>query len=403
MTGDKLSIRCAIRKLALALAAMSLTLGGKSVAIAAECFDDQRIGLFTERHYSELNAKTRSKAGDTKIDHMATTALRITRANVVSIKANSRQNAITMARGDGLSVLAYLEVEASSSEIKLQFGQTSLVMVETAARLQFLNSVDGSILGESSDFGKSTGLDIEHALPEMLQPTLVMMSEKAARDACKNGLSSGPTVAKAPGSTDLESANEDRALISEIQHVLIDLGYYTGDVDGIAGGLTHRAIEHAESEMRQPVTGQPSKMLLVKLNKRLVTDTQVLLKSLGRIKGEPSGILNRETKMAIKAFEREQGLYSDGKPDGDLVTILEAEVSGEIALSSAESELDPRLRFRIEELLVDLGYLNGVPSGEDSFDLTEAIRQAELKHGLPVDGVPDLSLYRKLQSIRHGS
>jgi len=386
-----------------AFAVVSSIFGSTSVAVAADCFADLRVGLFTERHFSELDAKTRSKAGDPKIDHMATTALRSTRANVVSISADIKENAVTQARGDGLPVLAYLDVEATSSEIEMQFGKTNMVTVETATRLQFLSSTDGTVLSESSDFGKSAGLDIEHALPGLLEPTLASMAEQAAREACKNGLSSGTVIAEAQGFTQSKPSIEDSALVSEIQHVLTDLGYDVGEPDGIAGGLTRRAIERAESEMRRPTTGEPSEGLLIRLNEKLVTDAQVLLKGLGRIKGEPSGVLNRETRMAIKAIEREQGLHSDGEPDGDLINILEAELNGASVSSETEAEVDPRLRFRIEELLFDLGYLNSPPSGEDSFDLTEAIRQAELKHGLPVDGMPDLSLFRKLQSARRGS
>lgn len=61
------------------------------------------------------------------------------------------------------------------------------------------------------------------------------------------------------------------------------------------------------------------------------------------------------------------------------------------------------LRFRIEGLLVELGYLNGVPSGEATLDSREAIRQAEIELGLSVDGKPDLALMRVLQSRKDGS
>jgi len=385
------------------LAMMGSIFGQATAAIADDCFDNQRIGLYTERHYSELDAKTRNKAGDPKIDHMATTALRGTRANVVSIRADTRENAVILARDDGLPVLVFLDVEAGSFEIEMQFGQTNLVTIEAAARLQFLSSANGTVLGESSDFGKSSGLDIEQALPAMLQPTLASMAEEAAREACKNGLISNAVVAQAPSAPSPTLSPEDRALITDLQHVLADLGYDVGVPDGLAGGLTRRAIQRAEADLRQPVTGKPSEPLLVKLNERLVTNAQSLLRDLGKIKGEPSGVLNRETRIAIKAIEREQGLFADGEPDGDVMNILEAKASGAQAPLEQETEIDAGLRYRIEELLVDLGFLQSAPSGEDSFDLTEAIRQAEIELGLPVDGVPDLSLYRKLQSTNRGS
>ena len=398
----------------LTLAVLGSIFGSPAAVVAADCFDDQRVGLFTERHFSELDAKTRSKAGDPKIDHMATTALRGMRANVVSISAETKENAISQARGDGMPVLAYLDVEASSSKIDMQYGKTSMVTVETAARLQFLSSADGAVLGESSDFGKSAGLDIEQALPDMLQPTLASMAEEAAREACKNGLSGNALVAKAaPSTTAAPSPQpapslEDRALVSDIQYLLIDLGYEIGEADGIAGGLTKTAIKQVEQDLRLPATGKPSAGLRTKLQGRLkqvVTETQSLLKALGRVKGEPSGVLTGETTQAIETVELEYNLPFDGKPDTDVLSVLRAELrGGDAQTSSTASNDDPALRLRVEKLLFKLGFLNTPPSGQETFESREAIVRAETEFGLSnVDGQPDIELYRVLDAAARGS
>ena len=90
------------------LTAISLLLASSSAVHGADCFDDQKIGLFTERHYSELDAATRDRASDPKIDHLAKTALRSTRADVISIKADSKEAALSQARGEKLAVLAFI-------------------------------------------------------------------------------------------------------------------------------------------------------------------------------------------------------------------------------------------------------------------------------------------------------
>lgn len=392
----------------LAFATVSLIFGSTSTAVATDCFDDQRIGLFTERHFSELDAKTRSKAGDPKIDHMATTALRGTRANIVSINADTKDNAVTQARGDGLPVIAYLNVDASSSKIEMQYGKTSMVTVETAARLQFLSSADGAVLSESSDFEKSAGLDIEHALPDMLEPTLATMAEEAAREACRNGLSGSTVVAKADVATAPARPIEDRTLVSDIQYLLIDLGYEIGEADGIAGGLTKTAIKQVEQDLRLPATGEPSAGLRTKLQGRLkqvVTETQSLLKALGRVKGEPSGVLTGETVQAIETVELKHNLPFDGKPDNDVLSILRAELrGGETQTSSTSSNDDPALRLRVERLLFKLGFLETPPSGQETFESREAIVRAETEFGLSkVDGQPDIELYRVLDAAARGS
>ena len=407
----KAAARSRLETTALALISGLTAVTAPTSLSAADCFDDLRIGLFTERHYSELDAKTRSKAGDAKINHLATNALRGTRANVVSLKADTKDDAVARAQGDGLAVLAYLDVEASSYEIEMQFGQTSMVTIETAARLQFLNSANGSVLAESSDFGKSAGLDIEQALPEMLQPTLASMAEEAAREACKKGLGGTALVAQSATATSATPAApppQDQALVSEIQYLLIDLGYDIGEADGIAGGLTQTAIKQVQQDLRLPANGKPSAGLRTKLEGRLkqvVTETQSLLKALGRVKGEPSGVLTGETVQAIETVELEYNLPFDGKPDTDVLSILRAELrGGDAQSSSTSSDNDPALRLRVEKLLFKLGFLETPPSGQETFESREAIVRAETEFGLSkVDGQPDIELYRVLDAAARGS
>ena len=291
----------------------------------------------------------------------------------------------------------------------MQFGQTDMVTIETATKLQFLNSDDGHVLGESSDFGKSAGLDIEQALPELLQPTLAAMTEEAARAACKNGLTSQPVVAKAaPPSTPAAPA-ADPALVSSIQYVLSDLGYNVGTPDGIAGGRTRQAILEAQRNLRLQPTGKPSEGLLRKLedqSRQMVTKTQHLLKELELIKSEPSGVLTTETSQAIERIELKHGLPPDGRPDADLISVLHAERNGGGTddRSSPTTPNDPGLRLRIERLLVRLGYLETPPSSEETFEGREAIRRAETELGLNVvDGMPDIELYRVLEAKARGS
>ena len=396
--------------------ATGLLLGSAATAQAADCFDGQRIGLFTERHYSELDAATRDRAGDPKIDHLAKTALRATRADVISIKADSKESALSQARGDALAVLAYLDLEAASHEIQMQFGQTEMVTIETTTKLQFLSSENGRVLGESSDFGKSAGLDIEQALPELLQPTLASMAEEAARAACKNNRASEPAVAKviAPSQNTATprkpaSPPADKALVSKIQYLLDELDYDVGVPDGIAGGQTRQAIMAAQRELRLPPTGKPSETLLRKLEDRsrqMVAETQHLLKELGRIKSEPSGVLNGETTQAIEKVELQHELPFDGKPDRDVISILKAELRGGGASepSTSIAQNDPALRLRIERLLFKLGYLETPPTGQETFESREAIVRAETELGLNVvDGIPDLELYRALDARERGS
>ena len=243
-----------------------------------------------------------------------------TRADVISIKAESKESALSQARSDKLAALAYLDVEAESHEIQMQFGQTDLVTIETTAKLQFLNSRDGRVLGESSDFGKSAGLDIEQALPELLKPTLASMAKEAARAACRNGLFSEPVVAQATAPSKPAPPPADTALVRDIQHALIALGYDVGTPDGIAGRQTNKAILEAERALRLPSTGKPSEMLLAKLkshSRQMATTAQPLPEASSRIDSAPSGVQHGEAVQAIETTKLEQLKTAPSSPTSD--------------------------------------------------------------------------------------
>ena len=119
MADSGLDGRTGVRRWHVLAAATGLLLVSTAASHAVDCFDGQRIGLFTERHFSELDAATRNRASDPKIDHLAKTALRGTRADVISIKAESKESALSQARSDKLAALAYLDVEAESHEPRI--------------------------------------------------------------------------------------------------------------------------------------------------------------------------------------------------------------------------------------------------------------------------------------------
>lgn len=377
-----------------------------STALAADCFDGLRIGLFTERHYSERDKPWRDRTNDPKIDHAAKTALRSLRADISLTEAKTLEAALLQARGGGLPVLAYLDVEAQSAKSDVK----TMVDVEAVLRLQFLNAGNGAVLGESTDFETAKGLDIEQVLPKLVEvSSLSTMAEEAGRNACKNGLN-GPTVVSSSENPapDAQAAPQyDPALISQIQYTLNDLGFDVGTPDGIFGGLTERAVKKAQVDMRLTPDGKASEGLLTKLEnhaRQMTIETQRLLQSLGRTKGQPSGVVDDETTQAIEAVELDHGLTMDGKPDPDLIRVLKAahRGGGMEPPSSEAPDDDPALRFRIETLLFELDYLENPPSAEKTLDGEEAIRDAEINLGLPVDGLPDVTLLRELKARRRG-
>jgi hypothetical protein len=151
---------------------------------------------------------------------------------------------------------------------------------------------------------------------------------------------------------------------------------------------------------------------LVFLDRSLINNVQQALFDLGRLDSRPSRVLDGETQQAIEEAEFEFDLDpKDGLPDGDLLRVLRAKTSngGEAKQMDAaatppdEAADDPGLRMRIEELLVQLDYFAGPPTGIATIDSDQAIWEAERDFGLEADGVPDKELLRFLSSKARGN
>jgi peptidoglycan hydrolase-like protein with peptidoglycan-binding domain len=138
--------------------------------------------------------------------------------------------------------------------------------------------------------------------------------------------------------------------IEEVQAILKELNFYAGDVDGLAGPNTKKAIEDYQSKMGLTVTGKVDPELLDQLGAAAQTtagivpipvpraeavktvpatalaaaptgpDEQIMkiqagLKAFGNDGIELDGVLGAQTKAAIHEFQALFGLPETGLPD----------------------------------------------------------------------------------------
>jgi peptidoglycan hydrolase-like protein with peptidoglycan-binding domain len=124
--------------------------------------------------------------------------------------------------------------------------------------------------------------------------------------------------------------------VEEAQRALLALGDYQGMVDGVAGQQTKLAIEAYQRKAGLAVDGAVSDQLLEHLrfteqvaeaadftgsiepnakpaDEKQMLELQTALAELGYQPGEITGSMNRSTRAAIKAFERDRGLPEDGE------------------------------------------------------------------------------------------
>lgn len=150
----------------------------------------------------------------------------------------------------------------------------------------------------------------------------------------------GPAIAP-PG------ASQSPQTVRDIERELASRGYTTGSGDGAVTLVTRAAILAFEHDNGLALTAEPSPALLRailfggapaaaaaggeaavgRMADQVVRTAQSALAKLGHLKGNPAGLvqghLDRQTVLAIKAFELGERLTPTGRVSGDLIQRLE--------------------------------------------------------------------------------
>lgn len=155
-----------------------------------------------------------------------------------------------------------------------------------------------------------------------------------------------------PSETTAGLAPVDRALVRDIQQALSERGLYAGDVDGLYGPQTMRAIRAFQNRSGIAETGAPSTELLARIrlgagmpvqlmatgstsrpdaapataarpSPSVVTAVQMVLSDLGYGPLDADGLPGGKTNQAIRRFELDRGLEITGRIDERLLAELE--------------------------------------------------------------------------------
>ena len=131
-----------------------------------------------------------------------------------------------------------------------------------------------------------------------------------------------------PWPTEIGSLNRDQTL--ELQTLLNGLGFDAGAADGLFGSSTRRAVRSFQSQQGMAADGFPTTSLLERVRARAgivpdpprdpqgleragVRELQRLLNRMGYRAGRADGVIGEQTRDAIRAFERRQGMEIRGR------------------------------------------------------------------------------------------
>jgi peptidoglycan hydrolase-like protein with peptidoglycan-binding domain len=126
--------------------------------------------------------------------------------------------------------------------------------------------------------------------------TTVTVTETASEDAASE-LPAGPAVAK-------------------LQQVMTTLGYYSGPIDGVYGEETAEGVKTMQEDLGVPVDGiygPETHTALGDKAESIVTQVQTVLAEYGYYDGEIDGSYGEETQAAVEELQEDLGVTVDGR------------------------------------------------------------------------------------------
>ncbi|MBU7583473.1 MAG: peptidoglycan-binding protein [Nostoc sp. TH1S01] len=201
------------------------------------------------------------------------------------------------------------------------------------------------------------------------------------------------------------------AAVAQLQQNLRDLGYFNGPKTGYFGSQTRQALIRFQQASRIPANGvfdiRTAQALQSDLNVGgeyptlaegsrgpAVTKLQQRLRDLGYFKMNPTGNFQSITKNAVIRFQRKAGLPATGVANSQTWDALynSAQVPGNPNTSSQQVR-------DVQQLLGDLGYYYGAPTGSVGTLTRNAVVQFQRDNKLTADGIIDAQLESAVRQV----
>ena len=342
----------------------------------------------------------------------------------------------------------------------LRYGMKSDAVRRLQEDLKTLNYYTGTVTGNYGTitqeavrrFQKKNGLAADGiAGPRTLSKLATLMSGGVSGGTGSSGSVSSGTVT----SGTLLKQGSSGAAVRALQENLKTLGYYTGTVTGNYGSLTKEAVRQFQKKNGLAADGVAGARTLAKISEVMAgksgggqtgsaggtvtpdataapagSDTmlqkgssgdavralQENLKTLGYYTGTVTGTYGNLTKEAVRLFQRDNGLASDGvagpRTLAKITEVLAAKTGGATASPSPGSTAAPgatpaptpaagaldttkTLRYgnssedvkRLQSALATLGYFSGTATGYYGTQTTAAVKAYQSAKGLTADGI----------------
>lgn len=182
-----------------------------------------------------------------------------------------------------------------------------------------------------------------------------------------------------------------------VQESLYEKGFLETEADGMYGQMTADAVREFQAAHGLQATGvvdEQTKALILETGDRSVRAAQAKLIELGYLTGEADGILGAATYGALGVYQRDNGLEVTGELDEATLDLLlpKAEEKKEETKEEGEKEASEAPKSEItlvQERLIELGYLTGEADGDFGPMTWSALCAFQKAHHLPDEGEID--------------
>lgn len=161
--------------------------------------------------------------------------------------------------------------------------------------------------------------------------------------------------------------------------------------DGVVGSATMSALlQAAEGDKESSNTSSSSTAMQKGDEGSNVTELQKMLIKLGYLDTDATGYFGSATKSAVMAFQKDNGLEADGVAGKKTVAALESKAgsSGSSSSSGVLREGDENDDVKeMQKLLIDAGYLKTDATGFFGSATAAAVRAFQKDHDLTADGI----------------
>jgi peptidoglycan hydrolase-like protein with peptidoglycan-binding domain len=126
------------------------------------------------------------------------------------------------------------------------------------------------------------------------------------------------------------SATPAGPAVAELQQVMTTLGYYSGPIDGIYGDATAAGVRAMQEDLGVPVDGVYGPETHAALGDKgasIVTEVQTVLADYGYYDGPIDGSYGPETQAAVTALQQDLGVTADGRVGPETVNAFNEAVA----------------------------------------------------------------------------